>query len=126
MDLDVLSSSECINPPCKARQGYQETYIPVNYISPEAYELLAAAEASAARRADAVDAGVIALDVTHRFSTLETELCGWRNPGYERNVSSMVPPKKFFRTFWQSMSLKLMHRSKTLQSSESILRPMVF
>jgi hypothetical protein len=125
MDLDVLSRSECTNPNI-ARKDYRETYVPVNYISPEAYALLAAAEASAARRADAVEAEVVLLNMTEQFSTLETESCGWRTPGYGRILSSKVPPKRFYRTFWESVSLKLLNRGKASQPSEAALMPMVF
>ena len=128
MDLDVLSRSPRADSLDIARQEYRDAYVPVNYISPEAYAFLAAAEASAARRADALDAGVVLLDVTHRLPTLGSELCGWRNPqaGGDNCLSSIVPPKKFYRTFWKSVSLKLLHRAEVSRSAESVSMLMVF
>ena len=86
----------------------KDLYVPVNYISPEACALLLAAEASAARCADAMDATTMQLDATYCFSALQTALDGVYDP--ERTLPTMAPPKKFYRTFWQSISLKLLYR----------------
>jgi hypothetical protein len=75
-------------------------YVPVNDISPEAYAFLAAAEAAAVFRADAMDAGNV--------KTIHTSFSDLHDP--ERILLSMAPPKKFYRTFWQSVSLRLLHR----------------
>ena len=83
--------------------AHREAFVPVNYINPEACALLAAAEGSAARRADGADAGIIALSVKGRG-----QLDGLYDP--ERILLTTAPPKRFFRIFWQSISLRLLHR----------------
>jgi hypothetical protein len=86
----------------------QEAYVPSNYISPEAIAFLISAEASAARYADAVDAGVVEFGEKGLRPTLERTLGGFYDP--ERIVPSMPPPKKFYRLFWQSISQCLLNR----------------
>ena len=71
----------------------REAYVPENYISPEVYALLAAAEASAARRTDDLEGAV--LNMTENACAL---LC-------------VAPPKRFYRTFWRSISQRLLDRS---------------
>ncbi len=86
----------------------QLTYVPVNYISPEVYAYLEAAEASAARRADpdALDAdSMISGDNLHGAS-LQITMEDVHVPSYD--MRSMPPPKKYFRTFWQSISQRLL------------------
>ena len=84
-------------------------YVPVSYISPEACALLVAAEKAAARRADALDAGMMELELNGSGSTLQGVLDGWYDP--DRVLQSMAPPKRFYRIVWQSMSLRLLDRS---------------
>jgi hypothetical protein len=85
-------------------------YVPVNYICPEAYALLAAAEASAARRADDSNAGHMDIDANGNGggSTLESSWHRMIEP--ERPVQSMARPKRFYRTFWKSVSARLTYR----------------
>ncbi len=70
--------------------------MPVNYTCPEAYALLAAAEASAACRADLADAGVMEIDANSEGPAALEGSCGV-NP--ERAVA---PPTKFYKIFWGS------------------------
>jgi hypothetical protein len=87
----------------------RDTYVPVNYISPEACALLAAAEAYAARRANDVDTENMEEDAGYGFSTLlHNAIDGVNVP--ELSLPRMAPPKKFYRTFWQSISLQLLYR----------------
>ena len=108
MDHDEVSRSGSANS-AKSAQKDRDAYVPVNYISPEAYALLAAAEASAARKADALDTGVPELDLIGSISSLQISMFGLYDP--ERILQSMSPPKKFYRTFWQSISLRRLDRS---------------
>jgi hypothetical protein len=84
----------------------QDAYVPVNYISPDASAFLIAAEITAARHAEAVDTGVLEFEVNGLGP--ERILDGFYDP--ERAVPNMPPPKKFFRTFWQSISHRLLNR----------------
>ena len=83
-------------------------YVPVNNISTEAYALLAAAEALAARRAGAVDLGIIVHDATNNWTMPERALDGMYNQSCDSQF--MPPPKRFYRTFWESVSRRLLHR----------------
>ena len=107
MDHDAFTPSGSSNSQKEARQD-QEAYVPVNYISPEAYALLAAAEASATLRADALDEGVTELDANGHSSTLQSVLDYWYQ--HEGAVQIMAPPKRFYRIFWQSISRQLLDR----------------
>ena len=97
-------------PSCKhvSKKGAGDSYVPVNYICPEAYALLAAAEASAARHADAFNAGAINLDMHDHGSTMQSALDGGYEP--ERVLTRMAPPKRYFRAFWRSVSFRLLKR----------------
>ena len=111
MDHDAVSRSGSSDS-AKSATPVQEAYVPVSYICPEAYALLAAAEASAARRADDMDAKgttITVLDGAHGLgSTLQSAMDGWHGPGSV--LLKMAPPKRFYRTFWQSVSQRLLHR----------------
>ncbi len=75
MDYDAFShcgSSSSV----KSTGMEQDPYVPVNYISPEACALLLAAEASAARCADDMDASVMNLKATYRVSATQIALDG--------------------------------------------------
>ena len=120
MDHDAFSrggSSDSAKSACLDK----DLYVPVNYISPEACALLLAAEASAARCSEAMDASAMQLDLSYCFSALQTALDGVYDP--ERTLpmmAVMAPPKKFYRTFWQSISLKLLYRwTQSVKSSRS-------
>ena len=111
IDLELLLNSDlestCSTP---AVQMNQNAYVPVNYFSPEVCAFLAAAEAAAALRADAMDAGIV--------TTVQSPLAELHDP--ERVLLSFAPPKRFHRTFWQSTSLRLLHRwTQTARPSKS-------
>ncbi len=100
----------------------RNVYVPANYISPEACALLAAAEASAARRADALDARGMELDVNGGGAspncTFKLDRChDHYDP--ERVLLTMAPPKRFHRISWKSMSQRLLNRSTHTASSSS-------
>jgi hypothetical protein len=84
----------------------QEPYVPMNYICPEAYALLVAAEESAARSADALDAGCYDLDANDHCLTRNSLLVGMS----DSSIVPLTPPKRFYRIFWQSVSLRLLYR----------------
>ncbi len=52
----------------------QDPYVPVNYISPEVFTLLAAAKALATRCADAMDASVVNLKAKRKVHWTDTSL----------------------------------------------------
>jgi hypothetical protein len=81
--------------------------------SPELYAPLAIVEVLSVYHADAFDASGVRtvgrLDSTEdRFSTRQILLDDMYDPA--RSFPSIAPPKKFFRTFWRSISLRLLHR----------------
>ncbi len=82
------------------------SFVPDNYICPEAYAFLAAAEVSAAR--SALDAEIIHIDVNGGLSALDSASDGMNDP--DGLLSRMEPPKKFYRTFWKSKSRRLLLR----------------
>ncbi len=80
------------------------SYKTINYISDEARALLLAYETAASRRADAWVAGN---DACHESLPSTT------NPFEpERILASTVPPKRFFRTFWISITIRMIRREK--------------
>jgi hypothetical protein len=109
MDHGAMSRPASSNTERTSKLGI-DSYETVNYISPEARALLVAAEESAARRADACEDVLMKLDVNGSGSTLQSALSGMLGP--QRRVPNMAPPKRFYRIFWQSMSLKLLDRSE--------------
>ncbi len=116
MELDAVSrsassdSQKAANPDPYANVLDCSTYVPVNYISPEVYALLAAAEASVALREDVLDYQAMEIDMNGL--TLDIVWDGVNDP--ERALPSMAPPKRFYRTFWQSVSLRLLHQHSTM------------
>jgi hypothetical protein len=93
----------------KAEKLTQDAYVPVNYISPEAYAFLIAAEASAARRSNEIATAHVGLDlnVIGLTSHAPSAAHGW----YPHVLSSTAPPKRYYTTFWQSISLRLLEQS---------------
>ncbi len=87
----------------------RNAYVPVNYISPEACTLLAATETAAARRTEVLDAEDSEYDSNCHGSTLQSAWDGFLGPHCVSQ--SMPPPKRFYRIFWQSISVRLLHRS---------------
>ncbi len=85
----------------------QDAYIPVHDMSSEAYDLIAAVFEATARRADALDSGAMDLDVADHVATLQSSLADMHDP--DRTLMSMAPPKRFYRRYWQSFSLRLLN-----------------
>jgi hypothetical protein len=100
----------------------EDAYVPVNYLSPEVCALVAAAEASAARRALALGAADMQLDMNAQVSTLQNQSApiGWYHPGI--SLSSMAPPKRFYRTFWRSISLRLLDQLSHCRQGHNFTR----
>jgi hypothetical protein len=113
MELDAIPPSGSTNSQ-KVVISYQDAVLHLT----EAYALLAAAEASAALRADESDYQAMDIEMNGHSLTLESALDGVYDP--DRVLPSMAPPKRFYRTFWHSISLRLLHRhSSAWFSSES-------
>ncbi len=115
VDLELLCRV-IPDPMTPAVKTDQDVYVPVNCISPEARAFLAAAEAVAVLRADAINSGNVI--------TLHSSSAGLHDP--ERiSLSSMASPKKFHQIFWQSVSLRLLHRwtqTASPSTSDSLTR----
>jgi hypothetical protein len=85
----------------------------VTNICPEVYALLAAAQESAARRVDnrredALDGRAMELDENGPGSKLQKAHGGWHDAV---TIDHMLPtPKRFYRTFWKSVSRRLVYR----------------
>jgi hypothetical protein len=92
----------------KAAKADPDAYVPVNYICPEVHALLLAAEASAARRAEVLDAEGMEQDMKGHVGMLQDVLDGRQDPALA--VPRMAPPKRFFRTFWRSITHRLLHQ----------------
>ena len=111
MDLDYVPrrGSSSSNSDTKAEWPMEDAYVPVNYISPEAYTLLIAAEASVAPRANVLAASDIEMDSNAVGLTLQAQSAahGW----YSHVLSSSAPPKRYYTTFWRSISLRLLDQS---------------
>ncbi len=99
-------------------ESVQDAYAPVNYISTEVYALLAAAEASAARRPDSDTLDCVMPGGNRHGASLQITMEGVYDPSYDTH--SMPPPKKYYRTFWKSISQRLLlRRAHSARSSLS-------
>ena len=127
MELDAVSrsassdSQKAVNPNPVANVLDCSAYVPVNYISPEVYALLAAAEASAALQADVLDYQAMEIDMNGL--TLDSVRDGVYDP--ERALPSMAPPKRFYKTFWQSVSLRLLYQHSTTAGMAMSVTPKI-
>ncbi len=83
-------------------------YMPVNYICDEAYALLTAYTTSSVPHAHESDASGMEIDVNAQDLTVQSALGELYDP--VRCLSTIDPPKKFFRTFWKSVSNQLLRR----------------
>jgi hypothetical protein len=108
MNLNGYSQEESRISKCLARHLHQYVYVPENYICPEACALLAAAEelavcsAETSETSERVDASIL-------MQTMRVGLDGKYAPW--RISQSTAPPKKFFRTFWRSITWRLLQRT---------------
>ncbi len=79
----------------------QESYTPVNFICDEARAIILAYENAANRRAD--------LLVVQNVACQESILPSTFDPYEpERVLATSAPPKRFFRTFWRSVTLRML------------------
>ena len=108
MDLETVSQSGS-SVSDKADGLQKDDYVPQNYISPEVYALLAAAEASFALRADKPGTDMD-LDCNDQEPTLQaqSEPIEQSDPDYGLPSTLAAPPKRFYTTFWRSVTLRLM------------------
>ncbi len=85
----------------------EDACVPVHDMSYEAYDLIAAVfEATAL--ADALDAGAMDLVTIDHVETLQSSLADMHDP--DRVLMSMTLPKRFYKRYWQSFSLRLLNR----------------
>ena len=76
--------------------------------SPKTYNLRAAAVASAAWHAAELEAGVMDLDLNVNDYELMQKIVPDGGYDPERVMTSIAPPKRYFRTFWRSVSFRLL------------------
>jgi hypothetical protein len=98
MDHDAFSRSG------NSDKAVQDAYVLVNHIIAESYALLTAAEESAARRVVVFATGAMELDLNCHTSFYDPERA-------LPNKLAPRPPKRFFRTFWRSITLRILDRS---------------
>ncbi len=76
-------------------------YVPLNYINNEAYALLAAYEAQAAHHEVSDNVGesmdLVVLSTSNMYEP-------------ERIMRRLAPPKRFYRTYWRSISRRMLDR----------------
>lgn len=106
MDHDAFDRSGSSHDPAMLDR---DAYVPVNYISPDAYALLLATEAAAARRVDAYVSG--------SGPTLQSALGGLYDT--VRDFRTMAPPKRYYRISWESISLRLLDQPAHMKPSIS-------
>ena len=109
MNNNAFSCSGSAKSPKSA--SIQGLYVPVNYISPEVYALLAAAEASATRRAESgnADADCMMPSGNRQGASPEITMESVYDPR-SYAAQGVAPPKKYYRTFWKSISQRLLLR----------------
>jgi hypothetical protein len=88
----------------------QNAYVPVDDMSSEEYDFMAAV--FEALHADALDAGAMDLDMADHVVAQQSWVADMHDP--DRTLISMAPPKRFYRRNWQSFSLLLLNRSLLL------------
>jgi hypothetical protein len=99
MDHNTFSPSFTTN-------SVRDAYVPADYISAKTHALLAATEAAAACLAANLDAGVLEHTLNGSGRPLKTPFVTFYC--HEQVLQTMAPPKVFLRTFWQSITLKLL------------------
>jgi hypothetical protein len=107
MDL-ITDSQSGSSIPDKDEGLHTGAYVPENYLSPEVYALLVAAEATFAIRADESGAADMDIDGQGPFLQTQREQIERSSPDYELPNMQAAPPKRFYTTFWRSITLRLM------------------
>ena len=95
----MLSDAHCPLKSSKMQNVSNDDYVPVNYICDEALAIISAWEA-----AYQANAGCIATDISNAIYEPS------RTTGFI--VDSSKPPKRFYRTFWRSVTRRLVQLSK--------------
>jgi hypothetical protein len=106
-NVDVIVNSQKVERTQSEVEGKtsKESYVPVNFISDAVYDLIAAWEASSlATSFDGMD-----LDV----SSVPLESASQLIIEPARHVNDVSPPKRFYRTFWSSVSKRILASSRT-------------
>ncbi len=83
----------------------KESYVPVNFISDEVYALIAAWEASSlATSSDGIDI---------ENASVPLVSASRNNIEPTRHIDDFTPPKRFYRTFWSSISKRIIASSRS-------------
>jgi hypothetical protein len=82
----------------------KESYVPVNFISDAVYEMIAAWEAASSTTSfDGIDLDVSSVPLVP-VSKLSIEPA--------RHIDDLKPPKRFYKTFWSSVSKRIIASSR--------------
>jgi hypothetical protein len=82
----------------------KESYVPVNFISDAVYEMIAAWEASSSTTS------VDGMDL--EFSSVPLVPASKLSIEPARHIDDFKPPKRFYKTFWSSVSKRIIASSK--------------
>jgi hypothetical protein len=80
-----------------------EAYVPVNFIKPEVYAMIAAWEASALKRKESDAASVPKIKIETRDGDMYEPM---------RCIPASTPPKRFHRTFWRSITRRVLEHDR--------------
>jgi hypothetical protein len=107
-DLDAVCRGGRSSSRKAALQG-RDSCVPFNNPSPKAYASPAATKALAARQSCALHTEGMEFEAKDCVSMLQpSALDGMYDPG--RVLRGMAAPKRFYRTFWRSVSFRLLRR----------------
>ena len=86
-----------------------DSYVPVNDIKPEVYAMIAA------WKSHQLDRQHLEIDASMPDLPAESSVVNFEP---DRNCALTGPPKRFYRTFWRSISLRSLQRSRDLLISD--------
>ncbi len=108
LDACSLCSSPTDRKACDFDANKEETYVPVNFIPESVHALLKAWELSElTKRKD-----VTYFSVCTSRTTSSPDVSGSVDYEPMRCMAKVVPPKKFYRTFWRSIVRRLLEQDK--------------
>ena len=102
-----LCSSSTDRKACDFDSSKEDTYVPVNFIPESVHAMIKAWELSELKRTDVIDNSACAIRVTSA-----PDASGLVDYEPMRCMTKVVPPKKFYRTFWRSIVRKLVGHEK--------------